>query len=298
MNYERLDNCPICNKEEFKNFMVVKDNSVSKESFVIVQCENCGFKFTNPRPDEENIGKYYESEDYVSHSNKSTNLTNTAYKLVRNYTIKQKVDLINRLSEKGKILDYGCGTGNFLEACQKNGWLVNGFEPNKLAREQAQQLLDIDITSDSATLNQLPDHNFEIITMWHVLEHVHTLNTTFKNLIQLLKPEGKIIIAVPNADSHDAALYKENWAAYDVPRHLYHFTQATMKRFLKKHKVELLEIIPMKFDAYYVSLLSEKYKNGNSELLKSFLNGYKSNAYASKNANDYSSLIYVGKKTN
>ncbi|QNF32675.1 class I SAM-dependent methyltransferase [Adhaeribacter swui] len=296
MNYERLEHCPICNKESFKNFMVVKDNSVSKESFVIVQCDNCGFKFTNPRPDEASIGQYYQSEEYISHTNKATSITNQAYKLVRTYTIKQKVDLINRLSAKGAILDYGCGTGNFLAACKKNGWQVQGYEPSELARAQAEELLTQKILNASIALETIPKESFQVITLWHVLEHIHTLNDTFKKLVQLTKPEGKLIIAVPNADSHDAQVYRENWAAYDVPRHLYHFNQATMKRFLKKHKIELTEVIPMKFDAYYVSLLSEKYKSGNTAIVKSVLTGLKSNNHASKNANDYSSLIYVGKK--
>lgn len=276
--------------------MVVKDNSVSKESFVIVQCENCGFKFTNPRPDELSIGQYYQSEEYISHTNKATSITNQAYKLVRTYTIKQKVDLINRLSVKVSILDYGCGTGNFLAACKKNGWQVQGYEPNDLARTHAEEILNQKIVGEANSLNLLNNESFEVVTLWHVLEHIHTLNETFKKLIQLTKSGGKIIIAVPNADSQDAQIYKENWAAYDVPRHLYHFTQATMKRFLKKHKIELVEVIPMKFDAYYVSLLSEKYSTGNTALFKSVLTGFKSNNYASKNANDYSSLIYVGKK--
>ncbi|PSR55302.1 methyltransferase [Adhaeribacter arboris] len=296
MNYERLDRCPICNKELFKNFLIVKDNSVSKESFVIVQCENCGFKFTNPRPDESSIGNYYQSEEYISHTNKATGLTNKAYKVVRTYTIKQKVDLINRFSPKDTILDYGCGTGNFLEACKKNGWLVQGYEPNNLARTQAEELLNQKIAGEASALEQIENESLQVITLWHVLEHIHALNETFKKLTQLTKKGGNIIVAVPNADSHDAQVYKENWAAYDVPRHLYHFNQATMKRFLKKHKIELLETIPMKFDAYYVSMLSEKYISGNNELIKSVLNGFKSNSYASKNANDYSSLIYVGKK--
>ncbi len=276
--------------------MVVKDNSVSKESFVIVQCENCSFKFTNPRPDESSIGQYYQSEEYISHTNKATGLTNQAYKIVRTYTIKQKVDLINRLSAKGSILDYGCGTGNFLAACKKNGWQVQGYEPNNLARTQAQELLNREIAGQENSLELFANESFQVITLWHVLEHIHTLNNTFKKLIQLIKSGGIIIIAVPNADSHDAKVYKENWAAYDVPRHLYHFTQSTMKRFLKKHKITLIETIPMKFDAFYVSLLSEKYITGNTALVKSMLTGFKSNIHASKNENEYSSLIYVGKK--
>jgi 2-polyprenyl-3-methyl-5-hydroxy-6-metoxy-1,4-benzoquinol methylase len=295
MQYERLEQCPICNKESLKNFMVVTDNAISKESFVIVQCENCSFKFTNPRPDEASIGRYYASEEYISHSNTSSGLTNKAYRVVRSITLRQKVALINKfVPQKGRILDYGCGTGHFLEACEKNGWQIAGFEPNEVARKQANELTGNKV--EGADITKFEPESFDMITLWHVLEHIHQLNDTVKKILALLKPQGYLLIAVPNADSLDAQKYKENWAAYDVPRHLYHFNQQTMKRFLKKHKMELVKTLPMKFDAYYVSLLSEKYKNGSPNYFRSLLSGYKSNNHAGKETNDYSSLIYVAKK--
>jgi 2-polyprenyl-3-methyl-5-hydroxy-6-metoxy-1,4-benzoquinol methylase len=294
MSYERLEQCPICGKEEFKNFLVVTDNSVSKESFVIVECENCTFKFTNPRPDIESIGSYYESEEYISHSNTKTGIINRAYHVVRSITTKQKVELINRYAPtKGSILDYGCGTGVFLTACKKDGWKVQGVEPNDKARELAAESAGTTIATD---LGEVANEKFNVITLWHVLEHIHMLNETISQLISHLTEDGVLIVAVPNADSHDAKQYKENWAAYDVPRHLYHFTQPTMKRFLKRHKMQLEEVLPMKFDAYYVSMLSEKHKEGKTKMISSVLNGYKSNSYAEKNGNDYSSLIFVAKR--
>ncbi|WP_299706291.1 class I SAM-dependent methyltransferase [uncultured Pontibacter sp.] len=294
MSYERLEQCPICGKEDFKNFLVVTDNAVSKESFVIVECENCSFKFTNPRPDVDSIDKYYESEEYISHSNIKTGIINRAYHVVRSITTKQKVELINRYAPaKGAILDYGCGTGVFLGACKNDGWEVRGVEPNARAREEASTLTGELIAKD---LSEIAGEKFEVITLWHVLEHIHTLNETMVELINLLQDDGTLIIAVPNADSHDAQQYKANWAAYDVPRHLYHFTQPTMKRLLKKHKMMLEEVLPMKFDAYYVSMLSEKQKEGKTKMISSVVNGYKSNSYAEKNGNDYSSLIFVAKK--
>jgi 2-polyprenyl-3-methyl-5-hydroxy-6-metoxy-1,4-benzoquinol methylase len=294
MSYERLEQCPICGKEEFKNFLVVTDNSVSKESFVIVECENCTFKFTNPRPDIESIGSYYESEEYISHSNTKTGIINRAYHVVRSITTKQKVELINRYAPaKGSILDYGCGTGVFLTACKKDGWKVQGVEPNDKARELATESAGTTIAKD---LGEVSNEKFNVITLWHVLEHIHTLNETISQLISHLTEDGVLVVAVPNADSHDAKQYKENWAAYDVPRHLYHFTQPTMKRFLKRHKMQLEEVLPMKFDAYYVSMLSEKHKEGKTKMISSVLNGYKSNSYAEKNGNDYSSLIFVAKR--
>ncbi|WP_242921654.1 class I SAM-dependent methyltransferase [Pontibacter liquoris] len=294
MSYERLEHCPVCGKNEFKNFLVVTDNSVSKESFVLVECENCSFKFTNPRPDAASIGAYYESEDYISHSNTKSGIINRAYHVVRSITTKQKVELINRhAAGKGSVLDYGCGTGVFLAACKKDGWEVRGIEPNERARQVATAETGENI---AASLEDLSGEKFDVITLWHVLEHVHTLNETVDALIASLQDNGTLIIAVPNADSHDAKEYRENWAAYDVPRHLYHFTQPTMKRFLKKHRMVLEEVLPMKFDAYYVSMLSEKHKDGKTKMLASVLNGYKSNSHAEKNGNDYSSLIFVAKK--
>ncbi|WP_266203618.1 class I SAM-dependent methyltransferase [Pontibacter kalidii] len=294
MSYERLEQCPICGKEAFKNFLVVNDNAVSKESFVIVECENCSFKFTNPRPDAQSIGQYYESDDYISHSDTTSGIINTAYHVVRSITTKQKVELINRFAPvKGSILDYGCGTGVFLSACKKDGWEIRGIEPNAKARKKAS-----DQTGEiiAETLEDIEGEKYEVITLWHVLEHIHALNETMEQLLEHLQEDGTLIIAVPNADSHDAQEYKENWAAYDVPRHLYHFTQPTMKRFLKKHRMKLEEVLPMKFDAYYVSMLSEKQKQGKTKMLTSVMNGYRSNSYAEKNGNDYSSLIFIAKR--
>ncbi|EJF09821.1 MULTISPECIES: bifunctional 2-polyprenyl-6-hydroxyphenol methylase/3-demethylubiquinol 3-O-methyltransferase UbiG [Pontibacter] len=294
MSYERLEHCPICGKEDFKNFLVVTDNAVSKESFVIVECENCTFKFTNPRPDAASIDKYYESEEYISHSNIKTGIINRAYHVVRSITTKQKVELINRHTPaKGAILDYGCGTGVFLNACKNDGWEIRGVEPNTRAREEASGQTGEIIAKE---LSEIEGEKFEVITLWHVLEHIHTLNETLSELINLLQEDGTLIIAVPNADSHDAQQYKADWAAYDVPRHLYHFTQPTMKRLLKKHKMKLEEVLPMKFDAYYVSMLSEKQKEGKTKVISSVVNGFKSNSYAEKNGNDYSSLIFVAKR--
>ena len=292
MSYERLEACPVCAKTQLKNFLICKDNTVSQESFVIVECENCGFKFTNPRPDKDSIGKYYESEDYISHSNTSKGLISKAYQTVRSITIGQKVDLVNKHApNKGKLLDYGCGTGHFLAACKKDGWQIAGIEPSPVGRQTAHELTGEEIESEG--FGQFEDASFDVITLWHVLEHVHDLNGVMNEFVRLLKPEGKLIIAVPNSDSFDAKMYKEYWAAYDVPRHLYHFNQATMKRLLKKHKLQLIESKPMMFDAYYVSMLSEKYKQGRSNMLKSVVNGLKSNLHAMTNEKNYSSLIYI-----
>ncbi|WP_205501126.1 class I SAM-dependent methyltransferase [Rufibacter psychrotolerans] len=294
MSYERLDHCPICSKTEFKNFLVVQDKSVSQESFVIVQCNHCQLKFTNPRPDEGSIGPYYASEGYISHSDTSKGLLNKTYRLVRSMAVKNKVELVNRLGPKGKILDYGSGVGYFLQACQKDGWQVEGFEPNQAARQQTEEKIGKPLFQGS--LENLGQETFDVITLWHVLEHVHTLNETLKALVNATKTGGHVVIAVPNADSYDAKKYGADWAAYDVPRHLYHFNKASMQRLLKKHRLQLKEVLPMKWDAYYVSILSEKYKHGQTKMLDSFFTGFRSNLHGSQNDNSYSSQIFIARK--
>ena len=296
MVYERLEKCPVCGKSVFRNKLVVEDKSVSKESFAIQQCEACSFQFTNPRPDAAHIGRYYESDDYVSHNSAAAGVINQAYRLARFFTVRRKVALLDRLvPRRGWLFDYGCGTGHFLAAAKSDGWQVAGWEPNARAREEATERAGQPIGTEE--LSSFASGSFDAITLWHVLEHVHELNETLRQLISLLKPDGVLVIAVPNVDSLDAQHYRQDWAAYDVPRHLYHFSPKTMTQLLKKHKLTILEMLPLSLDAYYVSMLSEKHRaergGGMLSVLKA---GYKSNQYAEQHEGQYSSLIYVAAK--
>ena len=296
--YERLESCPICSKTEFKNKLIVRDNTVSHESFAIVQCAGCGLQFTNPRPNATEIGKYYESDAYVSHNSAAVGLVNQAYKVARFFTMRRKVSLLNKLApRRGKLLDYGCGTGHFLKAAKSAGWQVSGLEPNARARDEASERLGQLIGQEG--LASFQPGTFDAITLWHVLEHVHLLNETLAQLTALLKPDGVLLIAVPNVESLDAQHYREAWAAYDVPRHLYHFAPKTMAQLLKKHKLTIRQTLPMPLDAYYVSMLSEKHKAERAGGLLTVLKaGYKSNQYAEQHEGQYSSLLYVvGRRT-
>lgn len=292
--YEEIEKCPVCSGNKFSIKITCTDHMLSNEKFILTECANCSFLFTNPRPTSKDIGTYYKSDEYISHSNKSTNLINTIYKIARHFTMSKKVSLINSITNQKTILDYGCGTGDFLYTSQKNGWKITGFEPDKIAREKAIDLTKTNVLSSIEELKQIQE--VSLITLWHVLEHITELNSTFDTLKSKLSVNGKFLIAVPNHESYDAILYKDFWAAYDVPRHLYHFSQDTMKLFLNKHGLKIYNTIPMKLDSYYVSLLSEKYKYGKSNYIKSFINGYKSNVYARKNQNNYSSIIYIAGK--
>jgi SAM-dependent methyltransferase len=291
-----LEKCPVCGKTEFRNKLVVEDKSVSKESFAIQQCVACTFQFTNPRPDADHIGRYYESDEYVSHNSAATGLINQAYRLARFFTMRRKVALVSRLvPRKGLLFDYGCGTGHFLAAAKAGGWQVAGVEPNARAREEAAARVGQPIRSGKLIDFEL--ESFDAITLWHVLEHVHALNDTLNQLVNRLKPDGVLLIAVPNVESLDAQHYRQEWAAYDVPRHLYHFSPQTMTQLLKKHKLKLLEKLPMPLDAYYVSMLSEKRRAERGGGLLSVLKaGYKSNQYAARHEGQYSSVLYVAVK--
>jgi 2-polyprenyl-3-methyl-5-hydroxy-6-metoxy-1,4-benzoquinol methylase len=289
---ETLIHCPICNSDAFKPFLRCRDFTVSKEEFSIVECDKCGFKFTNPRPGENEIGKYYQSEEYISHSNTSKGIVNALYQRVRKHTLRQKLTLVNSLSKKGAILDIGCGTGEFLSTCKSDGWKTTGIEPDPKARKFAAEKYGLDVREE-AGLKGLADHSYEVITMWHVLEHVHRLNERVEELKRLKVPGGTIVVAVPNCSSLDANIYGPEWAAYDVPRHLYHFTPKDIETLFGNHGLAVKKILPMKFDSYYVSMLSEKYRSGSPNIIKAAITGLRSNMSAAEDGRTYSSQIYV-----
>jgi 2-polyprenyl-3-methyl-5-hydroxy-6-metoxy-1,4-benzoquinol methylase len=290
---ETLSNCPICESTKHKIFLSVKDNSVSKEDFNIIECDCCGFKYTNPRPEENKIGKYYQSEEYVSHNDSNKGFINGIYQLVKKYTLWKKLNLMVQISGKktGKLLDYGCGTGDFIKILQDVKWEVSGLEPDEGARKLAQNKVGEARVNDLSKLNSL-DNKYDVITCWHVVEHIHELNSTLEKLIAAMHPNGKLVIAVPNITSYDSLHYKEFWAALDVPRHLYHFRPSDIENLAKNHGLKLERTLPMVFDSFYVSMLSEKYKGGS--VVKAFWMGLISNIKAaSKGNNTYSSQIYI-----
>jgi 2-polyprenyl-3-methyl-5-hydroxy-6-metoxy-1,4-benzoquinol methylase len=286
--------CPVCKSNSFKTFLVCKDYTVSNQNFNIVSCTACSFKFTNPRPEDEKLGNYYKSEDYISHSNTNKGLVSKLYKFIRNYTLKNKLNIISKFVSRGTLLDYGCGTGMFLNVCQKAGWNSFGIEPDEGARNLASEM-SLKLFSDKKQIQHLTNHTFDVITLWHVLEHVTDLRETLSFFNETLSKNGVLIIALPNYTSFDANYYKEFWAAYDVPRHLYHFSFETIQKLLSQFEFKLIDTLPMKFDSFYVSMLSEKYKWGSVNYLNAFFTGLKSNLRA-KQAKDYSSTIYVFRK--
>jgi 2-polyprenyl-3-methyl-5-hydroxy-6-metoxy-1,4-benzoquinol methylase len=272
--------------------LALKDYSVSKEEFELKINEEFGFLETIPQPSKEDLPRYYESEDYISHTDTKRNLFEKVYHLVRSISLKRKLKLINTLSKDSKmLLDVGCGTGDFLLTAKQNGWNVKGIEPNPQAREIANSKTN-NAVSNIESLLDLEKQSFDVITLWHVLEHLPNLEEHIQLFQSLLKPNGRLVIAVPNFKSYDATYYKSFWAAYDVPRHLWHFSRTSISKLFSKYDMEVEETLPMKFDAFYVSLLSQKHKTGKMNPILSFWVGWRSNMKA-LSSKEYSSLIYL-----
>lgn len=291
---ENLTACPICQSTDLKPFLTCVDYTVSKDKFAIVQCSSCGFRFTNPRPEEAECGKYYQSEDYISHSDTRKGIINSLYHHARKFTLKKKLKLIASVSKKqqGSLLDLGCGTGAFLSICKDNGWKVQGIEPSVEAREVAKKNHGLEL-NDVNTWEKFPDNSIDVVTAWHVLEHVYKLENEVQQVKRKLASDGTFVVALPNCSSADAQFYGPYWAAYDVPRHIWHFTPDDVKRFFEKQGFKLEAVLPMPWDAYYICMLSEKYKAGNVNYGRAMVHGWVSNNNAKKVGNTWSSQIYI-----
>ena len=289
---EILTSCPVCGKPDFTGFLNGRDYFLSQETYTIVSCNHCGLKFINPRPDADEIANYYSSPDYISHGAGKKNTLNFVYRLVRNFTIGNKYRLVKKYTTGKTLLDIGCGTGEFIHHCRQKGYEVKGIEPSEKPAIFARTVHHLEVR-DEFYLDELSTPGFDVITMWHVLEHLHSLTGRMKKISEILKPSGTVIIAIPNCESWDADHYREFWAAYDLPRHLYHFSQSTMNRLTKNHGFKIDKIIPMKLDAFYICLLSEKYSRGKQNYFSAIINGIRSNNFARKNNKNYSSLIFI-----
>ncbi|PKP28694.1 MAG: methyltransferase [Bacteroidetes bacterium HGW-Bacteroidetes-18] len=278
--------------------LTCKDYTVSNKNFDLVYNKTLDMLETFPQPKAEELSGYYESDDYISHTDSKETVTNKLYQIIKRYALTNKLKLINSFKTTDKnLLDVGCGTGDFLLTCKNDDWKVTGIEPNLKAKITAKNKLDeMSVSEIYSEINQLNmEKQFDVITLWHVLEHVPNLEVYISSLKKLLKPNGVLIIAVPNYKSYDANYYKQFWAAFDVPRHLWHFSKKSIQLLFAKQEMSVVKILPMWFDSFYVSLLSEKYKHGKTNFLRAFYIGLTSNLKA-RRTKEYSSLIYLLKK--
>jgi len=290
-------NCPACYKNEPVHVFECVDHSFSHEIFSIWQCEGCKLRFTYPIPEETNIGRYYEASHYISHSDSSEGFINKLYKLARRFTLSEKRRFVQRQTgmPNGHLLDVGAGTGAFMNEMIENGWETIGVEPDYGARQKAYQLHKLSIF-ESAYLFELSHNSFNAITLWHVLEHVYDLHGYLHQFGNLLKKSGLLFIAVPNYTGYDGSYYQSYWAAYDVPRHLYHFSPRSIEALAAKHEFTIVKRKPMWLDAVYISMLSENYKHGRNRNLVAVFRGVVATVKTIISLKKASSLIYVLKK--
>lgn len=293
-NYQK---CPLCQSEKINSSISLSDYSISKQDFEIWQCTNCSFLFTQNIPSEESAGSYYASDDYISHSDTQKGMVNRLYHLARKIMLNKKYRLIKKINSGKTILDIGCGTGYFLNYMKSKKYSTLGIEVNENARAFGQQNFELNILSPNLLLNDKMNDRFKIITLWHVLEHLYNPDIYIQKIKNMLENDGVLILALPNPDSFDASYYKEYWAGYDVPRHLWHFTPKTIDQFVSRYfNVTKLKRLP--FDAFYNSILSEKYQNNKMGFIRGIIIGLISYTLSLFDVKKSSSVIYVLKKNN
>jgi SAM-dependent methyltransferase len=254
--------------------MVCTDRLVSHRDFAIEECEDCRILYTQNAPPEDVIGSYYQSPEYISHTGGGKSLSDTLYGIARSIMMSSKLRTVKKLTGKrtGTILDIGAGTGHFVKKVLSKGWDAVGVEVSADARKYASELNGVTLSESISEV--LPaDRKFDAVTMWHVLEHIHEPGKMLSTLAGRMKPGAILVIAVPNRMSADAQYYRENWAAYDVPRHLWHFDSGSLRTLVEKCGFTTLATRRMPFDSFYISILSEKNRNGRYPLFWGMIKG-------------------------
>ena len=286
--------CPWCQSEKAHLYLSLKDYFLTQEPFEIMVCEECGLLYTTPKPSDEKLGDYYKSDDYYSHQENKKGFIPRVYETVKSVNLKHKIAIATQGKEPGRLLDIGCGVGDFLHFAEQNGWQCTGAEPSEDASSIAKKRIKAEIMLPK-DLEKLPDESFDVITMWHVLEHVSDLQWQVNQLNRLLKKGGRLVIALPNFRSYDAQYYKDKWAAYDVPRHLNHFSQDSIAKIFNINGLVNKPTQKLVWDAFYISFMSEKYRQKRLPLLRGIYRGMISNLKARKSG-EWSSLVYVFEK--
>jgi ubiquinone/menaquinone biosynthesis C-methylase UbiE len=289
--------CPLCSSEKIALHFSCNDHFISKKDFSIFKCSACGFLFTQDYPEETEIAQYYESDNYISHSDISEGFSNKLYRVARGIMLRKKKNLIGKITrlKKGTILDIGSGTGYFAATMKRAGWMARGIEINEKARNFSASNFELEVDSPDR-ITSYESNSFDCVTLWHALEHFHDPFRYISEIYRLLKPGAVCVVALPNCNSYDANHYKRFWAAWDVPRHLWHFQPSTFRIFSEKSGfiLENLKILPL--DVFYISLLSERYKGSSMAFFKAISKAVIFSFRSLFNKERSSSVIYLLRK--
>jgi 2-polyprenyl-3-methyl-5-hydroxy-6-metoxy-1,4-benzoquinol methylase len=298
-NKFNISTCPVCGSPEFEfsHYLNVPDWLVSKENFELKKCGNCSFIFTANAPLLENAGPYYESEEYVEHTDTNKGLIYGVYHQARKLMLKFKLSNIRSYSKSTKLLDIGSGSGYFINYMKQNGYNVSGVEISDKAVALCKDKFDISVNSPTEFLAEKLPKDFDIITMWHVFEHVYSFNEYFDILHKSLKENGHVFVALPNPNCFEAKHYKNYWNGFDTPRHLWHFTPKTFKQFAEGHGFEMISMKRLPLDPFFNAMVSSSYKSGLKFLPYTFTIGLISFINGLINRDKASSLIYILKKS-
>jgi 2-polyprenyl-3-methyl-5-hydroxy-6-metoxy-1,4-benzoquinol methylase len=286
-------NCPLCGSKDITFFLKARDYLLTHESFDIYRCNSCNFRFTQDVPPPDEIGKYYQSTDYISHSDTRKGLMNKLYHSGRTWMLKKKYRMVKKAAKRMKLLDIGCGTGYFAAFMKEKGFTVSGVETDPKARAFAEKEFGIRVYSPADFLGHKIEGPFDVITLWHVLEHLDDFNLYFERMLEQLSPGGSLVVALPNCNSLDARFYKELWAGFDVPRHLWHFTPSTLKTLAEKHGLKITKMKRLMLDPFYNSMLSEKYRGSRVFMLFGIVIGKLAYIESLFNVRKSSSVVYI-----
>lgn len=291
--------CPACGASDNTGLYKAKDHLVSGRDFMIRRCNACGMGWTTDPPSESDAGKYYVSEDYISHTDRKQTTADYLYHLARSFMLGRKKRLVTSFTGKrtGVVIDIGSGTGYFPAYMKKKGWKATGIEISEAARKYSAEKFGLEVIAP-ANVKALPSGTADCITLWHVLEHLYNPAEWIEEIFRILKHEGICIIALPNFSSADSEWFGNRWAALDVPRHLWHFTPGSLRLFAERNGFSCERIISLPLDLFYISMLSFRNQGSRMPLIRGLLTGTFLAVRSSFRKYRASSLVYVLSKRN
>ena len=297
MIYQDFNSCPLCGAYGQTPYADCTDFTVSRESYILMRCPECGMVYTSNPPKECDTSKYDKLDLKLKLGDSPAGLIHKLYYYIRLRMLSRKAHIVESQSYRtgGSLLNYGAKTGYFSHKMERRGWKVTSIE-----KYHEERLFSLEMFHhrmfDVPEMDRLHPETFDVITLWHVFEHCYDPNGLLDKFYKLLRPTGILIMACPNIRSTDAMHYGPYWAAYDVPRHLWHFNTTSLSELAHKHGFTLMHRERMPFDCFYISILSEKHKRHKMAFLRGILYGFHCWLVSLAHPDSSSSMVYVFRK--